>query len=380
MSGPRYRRQGGFILLVALIILFALASLVLSLGRSARADGQASANAVATYEAAAVERAAEQYVLSILTDNFDGLADLTEADFARVPVGKGMFWIIRPDYLDADLPQFGLVDESSKINLNKPEANALMDALEALPDMTEDIAASIIDWRDEDDTPTENGAESSVYLGQNPPYRAANVPFENVEELLLVRGVTRQLLYGEVGTGIGGATSSQLGSDAVYLNGWHDFLTCVSTTAGAQANSANEVGRINVNQAPLAVLKTLSTDLNDDDLNRVIAARRTAVLEDPTAIEWFEEALGNKFSNAIRSKVTGQGRQFSADIVAVSGNGRAFKRCRIIVDTMQTPAQIIYRRDLTDGGFPLDPSILQQLRSGGGTANGNSNMQFGGGF
>ena len=353
-------RQGGFILLVAMVILFALASMVISLCRSGQAELLASANQTAQFEAAAAERGGEQYVLSILTDNFDGLADMTEEEFARIPCGRGFFWVLRPDYLDADLPEFGLVDESTKLNLNTADVDQLM----ALPGMTQDIAESIIDWRDPDDLPTGNGAESSVYLGQSPAYAARNADFETVEELSLVRGVTRQMLSGELGTGAASAQTSQAGSDAVFLNGWKEFLTVVSSEPG-QNNGPAVRGRINVNQAPAAILRTLSPDLADPDIDRLLAARRTAIIDDPTDTSWVQQTLANKYTNAVAQRITGQGRQFSADIVAASGDGRAFKRVRIIVDTTVTPIQIIYRRDLTEAGFPMDPAILQQLRQGG---------------
>ena len=53
-----------------------------------------------------------------------------------------------------DEPWFGLVDEGSKLNLNT--ATAAM--LEALPRMTPQLAAAIIDWRDTDSTVSDNGA------------------------------------------------------------------------------------------------------------------------------------------------------------------------------------------------------------------------------
>jgi hypothetical protein len=49
---------------------------------------------------------------------------------------------------------------------------------------------------DEDDEPREFGAEISDYAGLNPPYAPRNGPFETVEELLMVRGVTPELLFG----------------------------------------------------------------------------------------------------------------------------------------------------------------------------------------
>ena len=62
--------------------------------------------------------------------------------------------------------------------------------------------------------------------------------------------------------------------------------------------------------------------------------------------------------------VTTLSYQYSADVVAVSPNGRAFKRVRIVVDAQQSPAKIVYRRDLTNLGWPLDPAIRDDLRNG----------------
>ena len=56
----------------------------------------------------------------------------------------------------------------------------------------------------------------------------------------------------------------------------------------------------------------------------------------------------------------------SADILAISGNGRAFKRVRIVVSVAGTTPQVIYRRDLSDQGFPMDQRLLDSLRAGQG--------------
>jgi glycosyltransferase involved in cell wall biosynthesis len=50
----------------------------------------------------------------------------------------------------------------------------------------------------------------------------------------------------------------------------------------------------------------------------------------------------------------------------VAGDGRAFKRCRIVVDAQDpnSPPKVIYRQDLTQLGWPLLPDILTKLRAG----------------
>ena len=61
----------------------------------------------------------------------------------------------------------------------------------------------------------------------------------------------------------------------------------------------------------------------------------------------------------------GQSYQFSADIVAASADGRAFRRARVVVDALdETNPKVVYRVDQTERGWPLDPAILTSLRAG----------------
>ena len=85
------------------------------------------------------------------------------------------------------------MDEASKLNLN----TATQEMLELLPRMTPQLAAAIIDWRDENDEPSPDGAEEETYQRLTPPYRCKNAPFESIEELRLVYGMTLDLLAGE---------------------------------------------------------------------------------------------------------------------------------------------------------------------------------------
>ncbi|MFO0943799.1 MAG: type II secretion system protein GspK [Pirellulales bacterium] len=68
--------------------------------------------------------------------------------------------------------------------------------LMSLPGMTMDLADSILDWLDEDDDMREYGAEYDYYAGMQPAYKPANGPMESIEQLLLVKGMTPQILYG----------------------------------------------------------------------------------------------------------------------------------------------------------------------------------------
>ncbi|RMF21745.1 MAG: hypothetical protein D6760_08810 [Deltaproteobacteria bacterium] len=58
------------------------------------------------------------------------------------------------------------------------------------------VSDSILDWRDEDDLHRESGAEDRYYESLPRPYESKDGRFDAIEELLLVRGVTRDMFFG----------------------------------------------------------------------------------------------------------------------------------------------------------------------------------------
>lgn len=92
------------------------------------------------------------------------------------------------------------IDEGGKINLNRADEITLRRIFTNLgvEEPTSGILAdSILDWRDADDLHRLNGAEKDYYLSLSPSYAPRNGPFETVEDLLWVRGVTPELFYGD---------------------------------------------------------------------------------------------------------------------------------------------------------------------------------------
>lgn len=93
--------------------------------------------------------------------------------------------------------RYGLIDEERKININTASREVLVNFFEIVGKTSSSeasgIAASMVDWRDTDDTPLENGAEDGYYMSLRPPYPCKNEGFQVQEELLLVKGVTRQI-------------------------------------------------------------------------------------------------------------------------------------------------------------------------------------------
>ncbi len=93
-----------------------------------------------------------------------------------------------------------IIDESGKLDINSAPELLLRNLLGALGiegTTLDTIVDSILDWKDKDDLHRLNGAESDYYLSLPNPYKAKNGDFETLEELLLVKGVTREILYGD---------------------------------------------------------------------------------------------------------------------------------------------------------------------------------------
>jgi general secretion pathway protein K len=91
------------------------------------------------------------------------------------------------------------IDESGKINLNRVSEETLRRVFTNLgveAARRDILVDSIMDWRDADDLHRANGAESDYYAGLSPAYSAKNGPLDSVEDLLWIRGMTRELFYG----------------------------------------------------------------------------------------------------------------------------------------------------------------------------------------
>jgi DNA uptake protein ComE-like DNA-binding protein len=172
--------------------------------------------------------------------------------FREVPMGRGVFSVLRrgrPD--EGGEIIFGVGDEESRLNVN----TATADELAKLQNMTPDVAAAIVNWRGGDNTTA--AAEAQYYEGLRPPYQPRLGPFQTVRELLMIRGVTPELLLGndarqngwlpEAGENDSAVAGSVDSSDL----GWAGLLTVDSSVRNV--NAAGE-DRVNVQSADQTAL------------------------------------------------------------------------------------------------------------------------------
>ncbi len=91
-----------------------------------------------------------------------------------------------------------ITNEGGKIDLNHSGGAVIRNLLEQWGVDKGDIdimVDSLTDWRDADNMHQLNGAEDDYYQKLDPPYTAKNADFSSVEELMRVRGFTRELLF-----------------------------------------------------------------------------------------------------------------------------------------------------------------------------------------
>jgi general secretion pathway protein K len=221
--------EKGIALLMVLWVLTILMVLVLSFSLMTRTETYATSSfKEATEKKFLAEAGLERGILELFYRN-------ANKNQAIVLEGKEV-WRIDGRPYEAQIGEgeysVRITDESGKININMiSDANAdilrnLLKTLGVQEEEVNTIVDSILDWKDADDLHHLNGAESDYYMSLPNPYKAKNANFETLEELLLVKGVTSEILYGDN-----------------EKKGLIDLLTVYSGTI-----------KINVNAAPREVL------------------------------------------------------------------------------------------------------------------------------
>jgi len=211
------------------------------------------------------------------------------------PRTQGRFSIIAAS--EADLTRksirFGLMDESGKLNINALSQHSTSTArtmLMGIPGMTDEISDSILDWTDQNDTPGDYGAEEDYYLALPTPYAVKNGPLESLDELLLVKGMTPQLLYGEDADRDGMLDSGEDDGDLSHppddANGELDlgfsaYLTVDSREANVQSDGTP---RINIASDKLDELyDQLLEEFDEETAKFVVAYRLFGPAVDPSS-------------------------------------------------------------------------------------------------
>jgi general secretion pathway protein K len=177
-----------------------------------------------------------------------------------------------------------LIPETAKLNVNQAPAEQLMNLLMALgttPAQAQAITLGILDWRS--GSPGGSFTEfDQYYLTLTPSFRARHASFQEIEELLLVRGVTRDLFYGSY--------IHDPQGNLVRRAGLRDCLSVYGSSA-----------MIDVNTAEPAVMQAIGVSAGA--VAAIVALRKTTPIASSDQISGFSDG-STGFSRLQRTQTT----------------------------------------------------------------------------
>ena len=274
---PSVRRSGS-VLLIVLVVVALLALGAYTFSEFMIVESRASATFGREVQARALADSGVEMAAALLAKRYEEHPDSYYSNpqwFRNVLVrdaatasGRGRFCVVTADESDTSgrTVRYGLYDESSKLNINTlanwinagtltaAQAEALLMGLS--PDITVEIADAILDWLDSDQTAMQNGAELDYYQGLSPPYATKDKLLDSLDELLLVRGLTPQLLFGEDANHNGVLDAEE--NDGMLDNGDGTLqrgLSALLTVYSREINLRTDgTPRININQSDMQAL------------------------------------------------------------------------------------------------------------------------------
>ena len=201
----RPKQDKGFALVLTILVISLLAGLTLRFNIAMRSDLYASATVCDSIKAGYIAKSGFNYALAVLSEDaekndFDSLSEAWMDKAALSSMSSSMFQDGRFE--------LEIKDHSGRININQlvdPDGryNKVQRALlksflsseqfGLWPEDVDGIIDAVRDWLDPDD---EGWAEETYYQTLKRPHACRNGPMVFVEEMLLVRGVTRELFYG----------------------------------------------------------------------------------------------------------------------------------------------------------------------------------------
>lgn len=284
--GSILRSDDGIALVIVMWFLALLMVIVTQFIFSMRVEGGATGNFKDEAAAYYLAIAGMNRAFSEITGEYEVvLRDSSgRIGFASIEGGRAVMNEAERDFgLGEGRVSYVVEDESAKINLNIVSREVLGELmrLSGVEKTDRDIVVdSILDWRDENHEFHLNGAEDDYYGALSNPYGARDDNFESIEELLLVKGMTHAVLYGNCEMA-GVAPGTECGGLSSHL-------------------TVNGEGRININTADEIVLEAV---LGKGKAQEVLLRRETEGFFDKPAYGGLISS--NVFTILARGEVRG---------------------------------------------------------------------------
>lgn len=258
------RTKGGALLAV-LWLTAALSAIAFSVANTVRGEVERSATASDGTRAYFLARGGVERALTWMQ-----WGDATNPD------GTPKFWAPWMRRIHFEFPggvaDIELIPEAAKLNVNTAEPVELLRLLAALgvePVRANLITAAILDWRA---TPQAGMSEFDLfYQAQTPSFRARHASFEEIEELLLVRGMTPEIFHGTWQRNAEGR-----------LVPLHGLKECLSVFSGHN--------QVDANSAPAPVLAAIG--MPPDAVMALVEMRKRFPIQRQEQIQGLMERLG----------------------------------------------------------------------------------------
>lgn len=260
------KRDRGIALILVLISVVVLAVLAAGFAYSMRVELKLARNANSERELEWLGRSGVELARYVLGQQLMIAGEPYDALNQRWAGGPGSIALSNSPLMDIRLEDVELggghisvkiVDCERKMNINlapEPMLHQAMAMIGLDAGGAQTVVASIMDWIDPDDLTRIGGAERDFYESRDPSYVPKNGPIDDLSEMLLIQGVTPDLLWGAANTnssfssfqakrsGVAGIRAREMPSFTVGLA---DLFVPVSS------------GRININTASPVVLGML---------------------------------------------------------------------------------------------------------------------------
>lgn len=268
------KNNRGIALILTIMIISLIVTLTLQFNASMRSGLEETANIRDGVKMGYIAKSGFNYALAVLDmDTAEGSVDSLHdiwADSKILSESAGSLF-------DDGRIDLKISDQSAKIQINRlVDKNGEYDAVQKglltrflrsavfglSSEEVDNIVDAIKDWIDSDSEVTRFGAEDTYYKTLEKPYACKNAPLEFVEELLFVRGITKELFYG---------TEEKPGIS--------DYLTTYGD------------GTININTADPLILMALSDDMDEGVVEEIVSYRDDEEndLSDPA---WYKTLPG----------------------------------------------------------------------------------------
>jgi general secretion pathway protein K len=237
-AGRSVRSRGGALLMV-LWVSAALAAIGFSLASTVRGEIERTGTAVDDL------RSYYLAVGGIQRGMVELLWGALHQERRVIPRGS----VVVPYTFPSGLVELQILPEAGKLNVNHAPVLDLVRLLVALGEnngQAQAIAEAIADWRGGSPGPSLDG----FYQSQVPSFRAPHASFQEIEELLLVRGVTPDLFYG---TYVPAETGTEDGVRLVRRGGLAECLSVYGSNDRVDANTAAPAVLTAVGLSPYAV-------------------------------------------------------------------------------------------------------------------------------